>query len=174
MNRLRMFPEERGSLRDLPNRRKMKKISAGLLPFKIINNELLVMISHPGGPFYKNKDNGFWSIVKGEVNHDEELFDAAIREFIEETGIQPEGPFFNLMDITQKGGKVVYAWAFMLDYDLEKGFTSNTIEVDWPPKSGKKLIIPEIDKLEYFNTEDAGLKINQAQKEFIQRLMDSF
>ncbi|MBC7389377.1 MAG: NUDIX domain-containing protein [Opitutaceae bacterium] len=147
----------------------MTKISAGFLPYKVINNELYFLLAHPGGPFFKNKDIGFWSIVKGEVESEENLLDTAVREFREETGLEPVKPFLELGNITQKSGKVVHAWGFKFDQDI-KSFESNKIEIEWPPKSGNKINIPEIDRLEYFNFNVAILKVNQAQTELVRRL----
>ena len=152
----------------------MVKVSAGLLPFRIINNVFQFLLSHSGGPFFKNKDLGFWSIVKGEVETDENLLETAVREFKEETGMDPLNPFLELGFVTQRSGKIVYAWAFECDFDLSSGFESNKIEIEWPPKSGKRITIPEIDKLEYFSLEEALLKVNQAQAQLILRLKSMF
>ena len=110
-------------------------------------------------------------LLKGVNDNIEDLFETAIREFIEETGIQPFAPYIDLENITQKSGKIVFAWAFELDFDFKKGFKSNSIEIEWPPKSGKKITIPEIDKLEYFTIEEAMVKINLAQTKLIQNLI---
>ncbi len=95
----------------------MPRISAGLLMFRIHDGEVEVLLAHPGGPFFKNKDDGAWSIPKGEIDEGEDLLDAAQREFEEETGVKPSGPFIPLTPIKQKGGKIVHAWAFKGDCD---------------------------------------------------------
>ena len=148
----------------------MKKISAGLIPFRWVNNEIEFLLAHPGGPFYKNKDQGAWSIVKGEVDGTEDLFETAKREFQEETGFDPAGTFIELGTIRQKSGKTVYAWAFDMNYDLKNGFICNQVSIEWPPKTGKFISIPEIDQLQYFTLEQASQKINEAQKAFLDRL----
>lgn len=133
------------------------------------SNGIEIFLVHPGGPFYKNKDDGVWSIPKGEVQEGEsELLDVAKREFKEETGITPTGDFLELGSVVQKGGKEVFAWAFEKDWSGE--FKSNTFEMEWPPKSGRLQAFPEVDKGEYFNLEAAKIKMNQAQAEFINRL----
>lgn len=151
----------------------MPKISAGLLMYKIDNGILRVFLVHPGGPFWKNKkssDNyGTWSIPKGEVENNEELLSAAKREFEEETGIKPKEEFVSLESVKQKSGKIVHAWAFQGEFS---GFLTrqNMIEIEFPPKSGKKIKIPEIDKAEFFNIEEAKKKIIPSQVEFLNRL----
>lgn len=146
-----------------------RKISAGLLMYRKGSNGIEIFLVHPGGPFYKNKDDGVWSIPKGEVQEGEsELLDVAKREFKEETGITPTGDFLELGSVVQKGGKEVFAWAFEKDWSGE--FKSNTFEMEWPPKSGRLQAFPEVDKGEYFNLEAAKIKMNQAQAEFINRL----
>lgn len=148
-----------------------RKISAGLLMYRKSSSGLEAFLVHPGGPFYKNKDMGAWTIPKGGVEEGESLLEVAKREFREETGIIPEGDFLELGSVIQKGGKEVFAWAFEKDWSGE--FKSNTFEMEWPPKSGRMQAFPEVDKGEYFNLEAAKLKMNQAQAEFIQRLQDS-
>lgn len=138
------------------------------------NNEqsLRVFLVHPGGLFWKNKDKGTWSIPKGLIEENEDLLLAAKREFKEETGIQiPENTeFTSLNTITMKSGKVIYAWAFNHDLTEHFIFKSNTFELEWPPKSGTFIDVPECDKGEFFDIEIANEKINDAQKEFIVRL----
>ena len=99
-------------------------------------------LAHPGGPFYKNKDNGYWTIPKGEIAADEVALDAAIREFTEETGITPGGEFIPLGSVKQKSGKTVPAWAFAGDWDETEPVKSNTFELEWPPRSGNKQTFP--------------------------------
>ena len=145
------------------------KQSAGILLFRKTNNILEIFLVHPGGPFFKNKDEGSWSIPKGEFSDDEEGLAAAKREFEEETGQAIDGEFISLGTIRQKNGKTVYAWAIEGDINHETIF-SNTCEVEWPPRSGKKLTIPEIDRAAWFEVVEAKQKINPAQAELIDRL----
>jgi len=148
----------------------MQKQSAGILLYRTINNILEVFLVHPGGPYFKNKDDGSWSIPKGEFLDNEEALTAAIREFEEETGQAIDGYFIELGSIKQKNGKVVYAWAVEGDINHETIF-SNTCEIEWPPRTCKKLIIPEIDRAAWFDPKIAKLKINPAQAELIDRLL---
>jgi predicted NUDIX family NTP pyrophosphohydrolase len=144
--------------------------SAGLLMYRIRNGELEVLLAHPGGPFFKNKDSGHWSIPKGEPDDDEELLDAAKREFREETGLDPTGEYFSLGQIVQKGGKTVYAWGVKGDIPLNYEHKSNSFETEWPLKSGKKMMFAEIDKIEFFPLNTAKIKIKEAQIPLIERL----
>ena len=147
----------------------MKK-SAGILLYKINHsNELTFFLVHPGGPFFAKKDNGFWTIPKGEIETDEDPLITAKREFEEETGTKPTGDFISLGEIKQKGGKIVQAWAVEGDLDIEK-MQSNTFEIEWPPKSGQRKSFPEIDKAGWFSLREANEKINEAQSEFLARL----
>jgi len=130
--------------------------------------DLQVLLAHPGGPYWKTKDEGAWTIPKGLLDGQEPL-DAAQREFREETGMTPNGPFLDLGHITQRAGKTVHAWAFEGDADPSL-MKSNEIEIDWPANSGKKLTIPEVDRCEWFSPEEGKKKINPAQKKFIERL----
>ena len=136
------------------------------------NNEMEVLLVHPGGPFWKNKDAGSWTIPKGEVSDGEDELQAAIREFKEETGIKPEEPFFSLGEVKQKSGKIVKAWAFKGDCD-PANIKSNTFSIEWPPKSGKMTEFPEIDRAEFFGIDEAVIKINPAQISFIEKLVSS-
>jgi len=149
----------------------MAKTSAGILLF-IRKPHLQVLLAHPGGPYWQNKDEGAWSIPKGEIEEGEKLLEAAKREFNEEIGFIPEGDFINLGSIQQKGGKAVYAWA--LEYEIPDDFIfeSNVFEMEWPPNSGKKEAFFEIDRIEYFGPFEAHKKINPSQAEFISRLID--
>jgi predicted NUDIX family NTP pyrophosphohydrolase len=147
-------------------------ISAGLMMFTFKNKELKVFLVHPGGPFFTKKDEGYWGIPKGLAEKDEDLFEAAKREFEEETGIIPGGKFIPLDFIIQKGGKKVFAWAFEVKDDSPFEITCNTFEMEWPMHSGKKQNFPEVDKGEFFTIEDAEKKINSAQIEFIIRLKE--
>ncbi len=149
----------------------MSKTSAGIMLF-LRKPHLQVLLAHPGGPFWWNKDEGAWFIPKGEVEEDEELPDAAKREFEEELGFIPEGDFIELGSITQQGGKTVYAWAVEYQIPDDFIFNPNYFEMEWPPDSGKKDTFPEIDRIEYFPLFEAKKKINPAQEEFIRRLIN--
>ena len=145
-------------------------ISAGLLMFTIKNGELKVFLVHPGGPFFEKRDKGYWGIPKGLQDENEELLLTAIREFEEETGIKPKGDFISLGSVKQKTGKIVHAWGFKCEDDSQIEIKCNEFEIEWPPKSGKKLSFPEVDKGEFFTVSEANGKIIEAQSEFITRL----
>ena len=148
----------------------MVKQSAGILLYRKNDNELQVFLVHPGGPFFKNKDMGAWSIPKGEFLGDEDALVAAKREFLEETGQSIEGNFIPLNPVILKSGKKVYAWAVEGDIAHET-IVSNLFEMEWPPKSGKKQSFPEIDRAGWFDIETAKLKINGAQVGLIEGLV---
>jgi predicted NUDIX family NTP pyrophosphohydrolase len=148
----------------------MSKKSAGILLYRIKNKILEVLLVHPGGPFWLKKDEGAWTIPKGELNADEKPFDAAIREMKEETDIILKGNFIELTPVKQKGGKLVYAWAKEQDVDLSD-IKSNEFEIEWPPKSGKKRYFPEIDKAAWFDIKNAKEKINSGQLLLIEELI---
>jgi len=148
----------------------MPKQSAGLLLYRKHAEQLQVFLVHPGGPYYVRKDEGVWSIPKGEYNEDEEPFTAAKREFEEETGLPVNGSIFiPLQPIKQKGGKIVRAWAVEGNADHEK-ITSNTFEMEYPYKSGKWITIPEIDRAGWFDVDEAKVKINIAQVALVEEL----
>ena len=128
------------------------------------------MLVHPGGPFWKNKDTGAWSIPKGEFTEDEDALEAAKRELKEELGMDLNGNFIKLSPVKLKSGKVVHAWALAGDLDPLL-ISSNHCEIEWPPRSGNKIDIPEIDRGEWFNTSKAIEKINPAQAAFIEELI---
>ena len=150
--------------------RKMSKRSAGLIMYRKPEGHVEVFLVHPGGPFFKNKDDGSWSIPKGEFLDDEEALVAAKREFEEETGQAVDGDFIELGSIRQKSGKIVHAWAVEGDINHETIF-SNTCEIEWPPRSGKRLTIPEIDRAGWFSAEIAKQKMNPAQVELVERII---
>lgn len=145
------------------------RVSAGLLMYRIDDGKLQVLLAHPGGPFFQNKDEGAWSIPKGEIEPDEDYLTAAQREFAEETGLMPAGRFIELTPVKQKGGKVVHAWAFEGDCD-PTAVVSNTFMIEWPPKSRKQVKFPEIDRAEFFDLDAARRKINAAQASLIDEL----
>jgi predicted NUDIX family NTP pyrophosphohydrolase len=145
------------------------KKSAGILLYRK-SHLIEFLLVHPGGPFWKNKDSGVWSIPKGEFTEAELPLNAAIREFEEEIGIVLKGDFVELSPIKQKNGKLVFAWA--LEGDVDTNFIkSNLFELEWPPKSGKKQMFPEINKAQWFGVEEAKRKIIEAQVNFIDELM---
>jgi predicted NUDIX family NTP pyrophosphohydrolase len=147
------------------------KISAGLLMYRRREGALELLLAHPGGPFFARRDDGWWTIPKGEPNPDEALEACARREFIEETGMQCElGPLVSLGSVQQKGGQVVHAWACEGDCDVAD-LHSNTFEIEWPPKSGHKRSFPEVDRIEFFDADRARAKINAAQIAFVDRLV---
>lgn len=148
------------------------KQSAGILLYRRLPSILEVFLVHPGGPFWKNKDAGCWTIPKGEFANDEPALDAAVREFREETGFTLEGPFQPLSPIRQKGGKRVYAWATAGDLDPAK-IVSNTFELEWPRKSGKNQTFPEVDKGGWFSISDARGVINPAQIPLLEELEET-
>jgi predicted NUDIX family NTP pyrophosphohydrolase len=150
---------------------KSLKISAGLLLFRRKVDGIEVFLAHPGGPFFAKKDAGAWTIPKGELDGNEEPLIAAQREFREETGIQPIGPFIELGTIQQKSGKIVHAWAWEGDADPAV-VHSNHIRIEWPPKSGRWIDIPEVDRCGWFDSATAREKINPAQAELIERLIE--
>ena len=147
----------------------MKK-SAGILLFRINNRKLEVFLVHPGGPFWKGKDAGTWSIPKGEYGENEDALSAAIREFEEETGTKPSGNFIPLIPVKQKAGNMVDAWAVKGDLDADT-IHSNMFRMEWPPKSGKWQEFPEADKGAWLGLEEAREKINQAQAAFLDDLV---
>jgi len=147
----------------------MARISAGLLMYRFRNGILQMLLAHPGGPFFKKKDEGAWTIPKGEIEPGEDLLVAAKREFAEEIGVTPVGTFIELAPITQKGGKIVHAWAFEGDCDPTKA-VSNTYTMEWPPKSGRQLEFPEIDRAEFFDVTTAKRKIKARQDALIEEL----
>lgn len=142
------------------------KQSAGILLYRRNTTGLEFFLVHPGGPFWKNKDLGAWSIPKGEFADDENPLDAAIREFEEETGHKITGEFSTLNPVKLKSGKTVLAWAVEGDIDAD-ATVSNTFGMEWPPKSGKFIAVPEVDKADWFTATDALQKINPAQAAFI-------
>ena len=136
--------------------------------------ELELLLVHPGGPFFRNKDNGSWTIPKGVVERGEDPLETARREFSEETGFEaPEADAcLSLGEIRQKGGKHVQAWAFAGDCDPSL-LKSNTFELEWPPRSGNKRRFPEVDRADFFGPDEAKLKLNPAQASFVDRLIES-
>ncbi len=145
--------------------------SAGILLFRLQPEPLEVLLVHPGGPFWKNKDKGAWSIPKGEFTDEEMPLDAARREFLEETGQVVKGPFIELEPVRQKSGKMVFAWAAQGDLDVE-AVVSNTYKMEWPQGSGKWQSYPEVDKAGWFPLDKARNLINPAQERFLDDLLE--
>jgi predicted NUDIX family NTP pyrophosphohydrolase len=146
------------------------KRSAGILLYKQVMGQLFFLLVHPGGPFWKNKDIGAWSIPKGEFDEDENPLDAAIREFEEETGTLLKGEFTELVPVKLKSGKKIFAWASESEMDIAT-LTSNMFEMKWPPRSGKVQSFPEVDRAEWFTIEEALEKINPGQADLILQLV---
>lgn len=148
------------------------KISAGLMMYRRREGRIEVFLAHPGGPYFKNRDEGAWSIPKGEVEGVDGLLETALREFEEETGIvPPTHDLIELGQVKQKGGKVVIAWAFEGDLEQGRPITSNTFPLEWPPGSGRIQDFPEIDRAEFFDVATAKRKINRAQAALIDALI---
>jgi predicted NUDIX family NTP pyrophosphohydrolase len=137
--------------------------------YRIKDGAIQVLLAHPGGPYFAKKDDESWSIPKGEPGPDEDLFLTAQREFEEETGLKPTGPFIPLQAVKQRGGKVVHAWAFEGDCDPTT-IRSNTFVMEWPPKSGQQQTFPEIDRAEFFDLATARRKVKAAQVGMIDEL----
>jgi predicted NUDIX family NTP pyrophosphohydrolase len=148
----------------------MPKRSAGLLMYRRRGGALELLLVHPGGPFWTKKDDGAWSIPKGEYDDGEDPLAAATREFAEEVGAVPDGDFIDLGDVTQAGRKVVHAFAVESDFDVAR-LRSNTFEIEWPPKSGRKRSFPEVDRAGWFAVDEARRKILAGQRPFIERLL---
>lgn len=142
--------------------------SAGLLLFRD-RNGLEVLLAHPGGPYWRNKDDGAWTVPKGEILDGEAAYDAALREFAEETGLRPQGPIVSLGSVRQAGGKHVHVWAVEEDWNPEV-LVSNRFSMEWPPRSGQIQIFPEIDRAQWFDLKTARTKILKSQSEFLDRL----
>ena len=149
----------------------MAKNSSGILLYRLANSILEVFLVHPGGPFWARKDLHAWSIPKGEFTDEESPLGAAIREFEEETGFHLAGDLTALTPVIQKGGKKVYCYSCEGNIDTDK-IKSNTFEMEWPPKSGKKQFFPEIDRGEWFDAATGKLKIIEAQAAFIDELVE--
>lgn len=141
--------------------------SAGILAYRV-RSDLEVLLVHPGGPFWRNKDLGAWSIPKGEYGDEQDAEEAARREFAEELGLELVGPLIALGQVKQRG-KIVTAFAVELDIDT-RNVCSNTFEIEWPPRSGKRQAFPEIDRAAFFTLDEAKRKINEGQRPLLERL----
>jgi predicted NUDIX family NTP pyrophosphohydrolase len=154
-----------------PMRRSMT--SAGLLMFRKKQDGLEVLLVHPGGPYFRKKGDGFWTIPKGEAAEGEDLQARAKIEFQEELGFAPARDWIELGSVKQKGGKTVHAWAFEGDLAPDFQLVSNSFKIEWPPKSGRTQQFPEIDQATFFPLDLARSKINQAQVVFLDRLREA-
>ena len=150
----------------------MPKRSAGILMYRRGDAGIELLLVHPGGPFWAKKDLGAWSIPKGEYAEGEDALAVAKREFEEETGARPHGDFLPLGEVVQPGRKIVTAWAIEGDFDSATR-RSNRFELEWPPRSGRKVSFPEVDRAEWFAPAEARQKILSGQREFIARLMQA-
>lgn len=149
----------------------MARRSAGLLLYRRRDGAVEVLLAHPGGPFWRNRDEGAWSIPKGEFGEDEDPLQAARREFKEETGLRPRGPFMELQPVRQKGGKRVHAFAVEGDCD-PASIRSNTFSMEWPPRSGRMQEFPEIDRAAFLPLPEAKRKINPGQAPLLEELQE--
>jgi predicted NUDIX family NTP pyrophosphohydrolase len=151
----------------------MPKRSAGLLPFRTTpEGALELFVVHPGGPFWSKKEEGAWSVAKGEYGEGEEASAAAEREFAEEVGVPgPLGPRIDLGEVAQANGKLVRAWAVEARHFVVDQVVSNQFEMEWPPKSGRRQFFPEVDRAEWMSVETAGVKLIKAQMAFVDRLV---
>jgi predicted NUDIX family NTP pyrophosphohydrolase len=150
----------------------MAKHSAGLLLYRVAPNGTEVFLVHPGGPFFASKDDGAWTIPKGEIDANEDALACAKRELQEETGIVASAArYIELGSITQKGGKQVQAWAYEGNWDGT--LVSNNFELEWPPRSGRKRAFPEVDRAAFFSIDEARKKLNPAQVALLDRLLEA-
>lgn len=147
----------------------MPKLSAGILPYRVEEDgSLSVLLVHPGGPFWKNKDEHAWSVPKGEYGPDEDPEQAAAREFTEELGLPvPDGPWIDLGTIRQSGSKYVRAWAVRADTLPLERMVSNQFEMEWPPRSGTMQQFPEVDRAEWMTLSQASVRLVAAQVAFL-------
>jgi predicted NUDIX family NTP pyrophosphohydrolase len=148
---------------------KASQTSAGLLLFRRTSGPLELFLAHPGGPFWRGRDAGAWTIPKGLTEPGEDLLAAACREFEEETGVKPQGPFLPLGSVRQKAGKVIHAWAWEGDAD-PAAVTSNAMQAEWPRGSGRWLTFPEVDRCAWFVPAEARQRLNPAQAALVDRL----
>jgi predicted NUDIX family NTP pyrophosphohydrolase len=139
--------------------------------FRRVNDGIEVLLAHPGGPFWEGREEGAWTIPKGGIHEGESPLETAIREFREETGFEPCAPYLLLGHITQRSGKVVQAWAFEGDCN-PAALTSMETTVEWPVRSGKRIVVPEIDRVAFFSIADARVAVNPAQAELFDRLIE--
>jgi predicted NUDIX family NTP pyrophosphohydrolase len=141
--------------------------------FRCKEGRLELLLVHPGGPFFRSRDDSSWTIPKGEAAPDEDLLTRAKIEFEEELGVAAAGEWIDLGSIKQKGGKTVHGWAFQGDLEADFKLASNSFEMEWPPRSGRKQQFPEVDQAKFFPLDLARSKINPAQVPFLDRLRDA-
>jgi len=146
-----------------------KKISAGILVYRFASGVLEVFLVHPGGPFWAKRDQGSWSVPKGELDEGAGLLETAQREFREETGLPIEGEFIELTPLRQPSGKLVHAWAVNGEIDASR-VESNTFSMEWPPHSGKQQQFPEVDRAQWFAMPEAFEKLLPGQRGFHEEL----
>ncbi len=149
----------------------MPNPSAGILPYRQKDQQVEILLVHPGGPYWARRDRGAWMIPKGEIGEGEAALDAALREFEEETGFSPQPPFLALSPIRQKGGKIVHAFACAMDVDPEQ-LKSNTFTMEWPPRSGREQSFPEVDRARWFSLDEARTYMLESQRPLIDQLLD--
>ena len=151
----------------------MPKLSAGLLLFRRVGDGIEVLVAHPGGPIWARRDSGAWSLLKGAANDGEDLLAAAYREFHEETGHRaPDGPAIDLGEIRMRSGKIVHGWGVEGDLDPST-IRSLHVDVEWPPKSGRLVSVPEIDRVAWVRPTEARRRLNPAQAAFVDRLLQA-
>lgn len=151
------------------------RVSAGLVIYRVRNGRCEVFLAHPGGPYFAHKDDGHWTIPKGEIEPGEDLLAAALREFREETGVAIDAgaAFIPLGFIQQKGGKIVHAWAVERDWDDSRPIQSNLFKMEWPPGSGSTQEFPEVDRAQFFPVDEAKRKVKPTQIPLIDRLAEA-
>lgn len=152
----------------------MANTAAGLLMYRKKNDELEFFLVHPGGPFYVKKNEGVWSIPKGQPENGEDILQTAQREFFEETGIKPLPPFLPLGSVKLKSGKIVHAWAFRGDWSPNQGIVSNIFKIEWPPASKKFINIPEVDRAEWMTFDKAAKMIHPLQIPFLSKAREIY
>jgi predicted NUDIX family NTP pyrophosphohydrolase len=149
-----------------------KKRSAGILVYRRDTSGISVLLAHPGGPIFRRRDAGAWTIPKGEIEPDEEPLAAARRELSEETGFSVDGPFLDLGTVKQKNGKIVHAFAAEASLDPTR-LESTSFRMEWPPRTGTFAEFPEVDRADYFSIDVAREKLNLAQGQFLDRLLEA-
>lgn len=151
----------------------MPKLSAGLLLFRFVDDGVELLVAHPGGPIWARRDAGAWSLPKGAANDGETLLEAAFREFHEETGhMAPDGSPIDLGEVRMRSGKVVHGWGIEGDLDPSQ-LRSMKVEVEWPPRSGRRVSVPEIDRVAWVRPSEARRRLNPAQATFVDRLLQA-
>jgi predicted NUDIX family NTP pyrophosphohydrolase len=150
------------------------RVSAGLVVYRRLGDGLEIFLAHPGGPFFAHKENGYWTIPKGEAEAGEDLLATAIREFREEIGIAIDSDleFLPLGSIEQKGGKIVHAWAVEQDWYEDRAIHSNEFEMEWPPGSGQRQRFPEVDRAQFFPLAEAKQKVKERQGPLLEKLAE--